>query len=540
MSTYTQQTAALKATKIDVRNLNVKGKDVAKYFGQKVQTCKDTRQVITENDLWGTYVEVTDKGDVIFHDDYISNPNIGQTPSDSSAWNTEITRVQNNKAYIGDEFYCNIQTQKLNSAYDMFYNCENFTTWNSDLSSLVNGAGMFVGGSGIYDDTGLTSFTGDLSSLVIGNSMFKQTALTQFNVDSMPKLIVAREMFSRIPLLTFTTKVPSLLEGRTMFYACDLESFDSDLSSLINGFQMFRWDTQLKSFRGDLSSLINGDGMFTECGLEQWDTDLSSLETGANMFYANEFETFTSDLSSLTDGSTMFEDCQNLKHFNSGLYSLISGYGMFNYCNLDVDSFIIIADTINNLVEKGLAVKSADGLSWNYDTGDENWNVISSINFAISQSGNSFNISYNIQKKALHSSQRGRLDLYYDSSYEDGSDELNEIIELCQEIADKGWTVYLRTWGKGNTLISPTNQTSLDGETPVVKPLYYKPVPANEERGRYVNGNGEYFDIVGGSHIFGDDISTYGMFTSLEEAEQAMGLTKVVKERPSRPNRKQN
>jgi hypothetical protein len=30
---YTQQTAALKATKIDVRKLNVKGKDVAKYFG---------------------------------------------------------------------------------------------------------------------------------------------------------------------------------------------------------------------------------------------------------------------------------------------------------------------------------------------------------------------------------------------------------------------------------------------------------------------------------------------------------------------------
>jgi hypothetical protein len=36
---------------------------------------------------------------------------------------------------------------------------------------------MFLGGSGIYDDTGLTSFTGDLSSLVIGNSMFRQTEL---------------------------------------------------------------------------------------------------------------------------------------------------------------------------------------------------------------------------------------------------------------------------------------------------------------------------------------------------------------------------
>jgi hypothetical protein len=91
----------------------------------------------------------------------------------------------------------------------------------------------------------------------------------------------------------------------------------------------------------------------------------------------------------------------------------------------------------------------------------------------------------------------------------------------------------LGTSGKSKTPISPTNQTSLDGETPVVKPLYFKPVPADEERGRYVNANGEYFDIKGGYYIFGDDISTYGMFTSLEEAEQAMGLTKVVKERPN-------
>jgi hypothetical protein len=121
------------------------------------------------------------------------------------------------------------------------------------------------------------------------------------------------------------------------------------------------------------------------------------------MFYANEFETFTSDLSSLTHGRQMFEECMNLKHFNSGLYSLINGYGMFNYCKLDVDSFIIIADTINNLVEKGLAVKSADGLSWNYDTGDENWNVTTSIRFTHTPSGNSINTSYTIQKTVIHS-----------------------------------------------------------------------------------------------------------------------------------------
>ena len=64
--------------------------------------------------------------------------------------------------------------------------------------------------------------------------------------------------------------------------------------------------------------------------------------------------------------------------------------------------------------------------------------------------------------------------------------------------------------------------------TPIA--YYAKPVPADEETARYINSNGEYFNIEGGNIIIGDDISTYGLFTCEEEAAMNMGLVRY--ERP--------
>jgi hypothetical protein len=83
--------------------------------------------------------------------------------------------------------------------------------------------------------------------------------------------------------------------------------------------------------------------------------------------------------------------------------------------------------------------------------------------------------------------------------------------------------------------IPPTNTALIDGEETVTPVSYwYKPIPADERFATHVNANEELFEIVGGRYIFGDDISTYGQFTSLEEAEQAMGLTKVVREKTTK------
>ena len=80
---YTTNITALKATTVDARALNAKritleGKDILDYIGENKTTVKhanDTRETVTENDLWGDWIETLEDGTVIVHDDWVTNPN---------------------------------------------------------------------------------------------------------------------------------------------------------------------------------------------------------------------------------------------------------------------------------------------------------------------------------------------------------------------------------------------------------------------------------------------------------------------------------
>ena len=169
---YTTKTAALKATiadvsKINTKKLKVNGKDVV--LGAKHP--EDTREVITENDLWGSWVEIKD-GEIIFHDDEVTNPNINST------WNENITKVEKNKAFIGDDFYCNIQTEKIIEASGFFMNSQAITSFDSDLSSVKGFIMCFS------NCTNLISFNGSLRSLEQSRMCFNNcTSLTTFTSD---------------------------------------------------------------------------------------------------------------------------------------------------------------------------------------------------------------------------------------------------------------------------------------------------------------------------------------------------------------------
>ena len=81
------------------------GKNILEYIEgntPNIKHAQDTRETVTENDLWGQYIETKDDGTIIVHDDWVTNPNA------SSAWNTSITKVEDNKAYVNDELYGNI------------------------------------------------------------------------------------------------------------------------------------------------------------------------------------------------------------------------------------------------------------------------------------------------------------------------------------------------------------------------------------------------------------------------------------------------
>ena len=122
----------------------------------------------------------------------------------------------------------------------MFYECNNLTSFNSDLSSLTNGYGMF------YNCNNLTSFNSDLSSLTNGNSMFEYCG----------------------KLTTFSSDLPSLTNGGSMFLGANFDSFNGDLSNLTNGSEMFYECNNLTSFCGNLSSLTSGYSMFKKCSLD--------------------------------------------------------------------------------------------------------------------------------------------------------------------------------------------------------------------------------------------------------------------------------
>ena len=97
-------------------------------------------------------------------------------------------------------------------------------------------------------------------------------------------------------------------------------------------------------------------------------------------------------------------------------------------------------------------------------------------------------------------------------------------------IASKGWTVYVN--GSKYTPTSPAAITTLDEngiETTTPIPFWAKPVQSDEEHAQYTDSEGNFYNILGGQFIYGDDLSTYGMFTSLEDAQAQMRLTKYVK-----------
>ena len=334
--------------KLDVKKINLKGKNILEYIKESVPTIKhsqDTRETVTENDLWGQWVETKSDGTVIVHDDWVTNPN-GDYP-----WNTSITKVVNDKAYVGDTLYGNIQTEKIKDGRSFFYMDSALTSFAGNLDNLVIGGGSGTGDGMFYCCSNLKRFNSDLSSLTNGDKMFNYCyELSYFISDSsgspvnLSSLTDGNYMFYNCTALTtFTSDLSSLTDGDGMFYCCSaLTAFTSDLSSLTDGDGMFNYCTKLRTFTSDLSSLTSAKNMFYNCtALTTFTSDLGSLTNGYEMFfYCTKLANFTGDssgspanLSSITNGASMFYCCSALTAFTSDLSSLSDGHWMFYYCS---------------------------------------------------------------------------------------------------------------------------------------------------------------------------------------------------------------
>lgn len=132
--------------------------------------------------------------------------------------------------------------------------------FDSDLSSLIDGAAMFYGCSN------LITFTPDLSSLTNGEFMFTHCS----------------------SLTSFESNLSSLTNGSNMFYACsNLTTFNANLSSLINGNKMFNYCKLDSASVGNICDTINTveNGIITlGIGCDESEADNFASEIGARHF----------------------------------------------------------------------------------------------------------------------------------------------------------------------------------------------------------------------------------------------------------------
>ena len=255
---YTTKTAALKATKGDIRNLNAKqiklnDKNILDYISDSEFDSYDTRDPQLKNDeldIWNTAISLSDNGHIevkphvhgVLADFDTGEITLeGITESQIETLRTAVNVIDNEVLGENDEHIMYWQTDGLTDVYGMFNQCTNLTSFSSDLPSLTNGDLMFA------DCSNLTSFSSDLPNLTNGEAMF-------FNCKN---------------LTSFSSDLSSLENGQYMFeYCSNLTSFSSDLSSLTDSSQMFNYCENLSDFKSELSSLMDGQMMFFKCKLD--------------------------------------------------------------------------------------------------------------------------------------------------------------------------------------------------------------------------------------------------------------------------------
>ena len=324
------------AKTVEAKEIELNGKSILEYLSGvtvAIKHANDTRETVTENDLWGQWVENVN-GESIIHDGFIE-----KNWPPTTVWNSSITKVEDNKAYIGDTFFANIQTDMIEDGSYYFNGCD-MTSFSSGLSSLKNAESMFE-----------------------SNSDF-----SEFNVSSLPKLENATKMFYRTNLASFVTDLPFLVESNDMFYECSLlSSFTISVPLLKSADSMFFQCEALTKVESDFSSLKSAKNMFAYCALlAEFENKLPALENATNMFQGcSDLVSFTSDLPKLASARQMFFGATKLEHFVGSLFSLEDGDSMFGKCILSPLSVTYILDSLPKSEELryitiGINVQSSD------------------------------------------------------------------------------------------------------------------------------------------------------------------------------------
>lgn len=510
---YTQRTAYLRATKADIGKLTINGKNLSETISTTVSSnIYDARGKNTsESDLWSQKVNKLEDGSIILDDSLTVEPDKSRGWfQDNQTVSSQIVKIENKKAYDGNNnLVCNIETDAIIDGTTTFYGMEyngyssKIETINSDFTSLKTAEEMFA------ENDMLTTFNGSLHNLTNGLKMFVGcNQLSNFNSD-LYNLTNGKQMFMNNPeLKNFSVKMPNLTNGEEMFYGTSLEKFNSDTINLTNGKYMFKNITELKTIDGNFPELTDGEEMFYgTTSFVPTNFNLQSLTDGKKMFQNNTFEYFNFDLPELKNAYGMFMGTSKLKAFAGDLSKLTNGSFMFYDFSQQTPNFELefISDLTN--------LQTGYWMFYNKPLTEKSFEFISdSINDIRGITEWDSSITEESYKGKIH------LQMIKDNV------NLENIEKCCNEIAEKGWIVYLNS-----NVQDPDNpgleNIAVDDETPSLAPIYYyKAVEVNEEHAEYTDGN-KFYILLGAEYVFGDDLSTYGQFTSLDNAITQMGLT---------------
>ena len=257
-----------------------------------------------------------------------------------------ITSVENDKAYNGDNFVCNIQSGNIENGSDLFKNAKELTSFSNNLSLLTNGNRMFL-------NSGLTDFTVELSSLTDAKNMFVGCPLSATSIET---------ILNSLP--TYTSGSHKI--GLTLKTETEANKFSEITGATIEQGQIYSI-----SYKGwTIKTYLSKDDRETQTNYDIWDNviayDSNTDEIGFVDLYLPDASAWKSEVydnarlritsvednkaynngkfvcniktDKIVNGDGLFDGASSLGTFTSPLSSLSSGNNMFNECNLNVAS----------------------------------------------------------------------------------------------------------------------------------------------------------------------------------------------------------
>ena len=489
-------------------------------------------------------------------------------------------------------FECDIPYLRV--ANDMFNYCQSLSSFSQNLTSLISGDRMFE------RCQSLTSFNSPLYSLVSANAMFKDCfqptnrpythyygygygygygynsgpvyeGNCTFECRTMNNLICGENMFQNCyGLVSIKASMKVLEIGESMFQGMSAlrtfsdygttsgySNFSDNLRQLKNGDSMFK-NTSFENVR---DSAWNHAGHLEYYGQYALNASLGYLRTAKEMFAGcSRLSTFDCNLENLVNGAYMFSGSNLTGFYTESLGSLKTGaYMFYDYNNrrasarLKASEILNIANVINNIY----GLNKQDDSQWTYEfprfsyPATDVYGTMSNGDLLKDYQATTYNnpyyynatgsnITYYNCIGAINPAHRGVIHLGSEEQYPQLS---STILNACQILVNKGWTVYVDSYKatacmsccSGGVVLNPdygilaTSEIDLldDNDEPIIPTVYYyKPVPVPESCASHVDQEGNFFTIMGGQLVFGDDLENYGQFTSFEEAEANMGLTR--------------